>query len=167
MVRALSGRQWLRSYRGRVVSQDAQGNLTVQMVNAPLGTPDLQTKPMWVGCQGDSAMVQLSSECDVHFQEGDPALPTVTSWAHGSFPVTRKVDASSQVNVGPSSASVQLAGGGAFVGRIGDKVQVAFTVADGALIIAPAGTAGGPCTTLGFTLTGTIIIGGSSKVQSG
>jgi hypothetical protein len=111
MVRALSGRQWLRSYRARVVSQDGSGALTLQMVNAPLGTPDMQTKPMWVGCQGDSATVLLSSECEVGFQEGDPSLPRVSSWAPGSLPLTRTVDATVATKIGPSSVSVQLAGG--------------------------------------------------------
>lgn len=72
-----------------------------------------------------------------------------------------------QVIVGNAGATVELSGGGAAVGRVGDQVQVTFTVADGLNLIAPGGS-GGPCTVPGgaFTLTGTITAG-SPKVTSG
>lgn len=72
-----------------------------------------------------------------------------------------------EVDVGSAGATVKLSGGGAAVGRVGDQVQVTFTAADAALVIAPAGTAGGPCSAVGaITLTGTITAG-SSNVTSG
>lgn len=79
---------------------------------------------------------------------------------------TVNLTTSGTVNVGGSGATVNMSGsGGQPVAREGDAVQVTFTTADGALIIAPAGSGGGPCTTAGFTLTGTVTAG-SPKVSS-
>lgn len=147
MVRAVVGRQWLRSYRCRVISQDAGGTLTLQAVNAPLGTPDMRAKPMWVGCQGDSATVRLSSECDVRFQEGDPSRPIVTSWAPGALPLKRVVDASAEVDIGPTASAVALAGGASplvlappYESMLGDVTTFATALATAATALAAAMT---------------------------
>ena len=165
LIRSVSGWQWNRSYRYRVISQGVDGRVTLQAVNKALGMPDLELKTIWPGTQGDSATVQLSSTCDVRFQEG--GLPIVSNWDPGGKPTKRTIDASAEVDVGPSAAAVNLAGGGQAVGRVGDKVSVTFTLADAALILAPPGTGGGPCSMLNpITLTGTITAG-SSKVAAG
>ncbi len=53
------------------------------------------------------------------------------------------------------------------VARNGDSVSVTFTTADAALILAPPGTSGGPCSAAGnITVTGTIT-SGTSRISVG
>ena len=108
MVREFSGRQTLRSYRYRVVMQEGDGRLQLQCVNPTLGAPDLLPLSDWSGMQGDSAEVELSSECDVRFQEGSPTLPIVAGWSPLGKPTTRTVDASAEVKIGPSAPTVNI-----------------------------------------------------------
>lgn len=139
MTRAFAGVATLRSYRYRVISQGVDGRVVLQAVNPSLGAPDIGPISIWSGTQGDTALVALSSECDVHMQEGDRSLAVVASWAPGTLPTTRTVDASSEVDIGPTAPIVKLGGGAKGVARVGDPIDFS-----NAMITSPPG--GGECT---------------------
>ncbi len=142
MVREFSGRQYLRSYRYRVVAQEGDGRLQLQCVNPSIGAPDLLPLSDWSGMQGDSAEVQLSSECDVRFQEGSPALPIVVGWSPLGKPTTRTVDASVEVKIGPSSSTVSVGAEASSV-SIGPAPQPLASGPPVSTLVATAITAGG------------------------
>lgn len=110
-IREMSGVQYLSSKLYRVITQNSDGRLQLQAVHPTRGFPD--TMPITIyGPLGWSARVSLGSICLVEFVYGDPTQPIVRDFAPG-LPIEATVDASAVVHVGPSSPSVQLAGGGA------------------------------------------------------
>jgi hypothetical protein len=169
MVRVLGGLAHIQRYRYRIVTQGSDGRLTLQAVANPDGSasdaPDVSPLSVAPGMSGLSALYKLSSQCTVAFLDGDPAQAFVESFDSSSIPLTLTADASETVNVGPSSASVKLAGGGAPVARQGDTVVVLFPG-----IIPVTGTVAGQPFTGTMTLTSAgigQIMTGSGKVASG
>ena len=111
MVRSFAATDALRSYRYRVVQQHSDGRIMLQAVNAALGAPDIGPIDPWPGMQGDKATVALSSECDVRLQEGDRSRPIISNWSPAAIPLKRTVDATVELDMGPSAAVVKIAGG--------------------------------------------------------
>ena len=167
LVRELSGREYLRTYSYRVVTQGSDGRVQLQAVDPNVGAPDLLPISIWPGMQGDSATVQLGSEVVVAFTAADPTKPHVQSFSPLGTPTKRTVDATLELDIGPSAAAVNIAGGVSAVGRVGDEVTVTLTTLEVAQILAPTGSSGGPCSAAGpITIKGTITAG-SPKVKSG
>jgi hypothetical protein len=132
MTHALGGIAHLKRYRYRIVSQSADGRLTLQAVANPDGSPsnapDVTPLSVAPGMSGLSALYALSSECTVAFVAGDPAQAFVESFDSASLPQEVTIDATGIVHVGPS-ATVKLSEGapdyaGAPVGGVGDSVIV-------------------------------------------
>lgn len=146
-----------RKFRGvweyRIVQQEGE-RLNLQPVRVSTGMPDLQRVYVRPGLPGCKATHKLGARVLVVFVDVDPARPAVLNFedAEGG---------------GFLAIELDLAGGGAAVGRVGDTVHVTIDSSIATQIIAPAGTVGGPCTvTAPVTVSGTII-SGSSKVTSG
>lgn len=109
MVLEMSGTKYLSPKLYRVVLQNSDGRLQLQAVHPTEGFPD--TMPITVyGPAGWSARVALGSVCLVEFLYGDPTQPVVRDFAP-STPIESTLDATAVVHVGPSAASVALAGG--------------------------------------------------------
>ena len=120
LVRELARTQYLRPFSGRIVgpAPDGSGRYLVQAVSrdgtgAASPMPDLSPAEVWAGMQGDSAVLKPSAELLVDFADGNPAKPRIRGFAPGAIPIKRTVDASAEVDVGPSAALVALAGGAA------------------------------------------------------
>ena len=140
--------------------------LTAKCTDSSAGMPDLSNVALLQATGGGTATwLAPGIPFLVAFANQDPSRPVVVSGPPGGIPATTTVDASVSVAVGPSAASVALAGGGAPVARVGDAVLVTITIAQGALFVAPPG--GGPCVVAApIPVTGTIT-SGSLKAVSG
>jgi hypothetical protein len=133
--------------------------------DASQGLPPMAGWPMRGGVCGESSTPTPGSLCEVIFVNGDRGRPEVVRVV--GPPLRASLDATAELDLGASSPLVAVAGGGPAIGRVGDAVSVTFTTADAALILAPPGTVGGPCSAAGaITLTGTITAG-SAKGQCG
>lgn len=146
-----------RPFRGiteyRIVTQSGV-RLNVQPVQVSTGMPSLSNVIVRPGVPGVQAQYLLGSRVLVGFVNADPGRPVVIGFedAGGS---------------GFLPTSLSLLGGAAAIGRVGDAVQVTFTTADAALILAPAGTVGGSCSAAGPITVSGKITSGSPKVTSG
>jgi hypothetical protein len=112
MVEEFSGRKFLAGYLYRIVTQsDTDGRVQLQIVEGTDGVPDALPLSPWPGMSGDSAKFALGSTVRVAFLRGDPSQPIVDSYQPGVLPIKRTVDASFEVDVGPTAPLVALAGG--------------------------------------------------------
>lgn len=137
----------------RVVTQSGE-RLNLQPVRVSTGMPDLQRVYVRPGAPGVKAQHALGSRVLVGFVDESPGRPVVLAFEDaeggGFVPI-----------------SLSLAGGGPAVGRVGDSVRVTIDSTVAGQIIAPSGSAGGPCSvTAPVNVTGTIT-SGSPKVTSG
>lgn len=123
LVRELGGLANLRQYRYRIVSQGADGRLTLQAVpnsdGTPSDAPPLQPVSVFPGMAGLSALYKLSSHVIVALLNGDPGQPVVVGF-DGSLPLGLTLDTTGVLALGPSASSVAIAGGGAGAARGGD-----------------------------------------------
>jgi hypothetical protein len=111
MVHEMGSLRTLRHYRYRIVSQAGDGRLTLQVVNPAAGVPD-QIAISYFGPQGVKEKVKLSGEVLLVFRDGKMADPIVAGFDPGGGPpLEATFDASLATHVGPSSASVDIAGG--------------------------------------------------------
>jgi hypothetical protein len=94
--------------------------------------PDLPTIPNMPGIPGTLLKPKVGSIVGVMFLDGDPAQPRVVSWDQNTA-VLVTVDATTLLKLGPSSAAVQIAGGGPAVHRVGDFGQAGTLTGAGAL----------------------------------
>lgn len=124
--------------RYRVV-QNTAGRLTLQAFKAG-PWPDTLPISLMCGSPGAAGEPALGSTVLVQFIEGDPSLPVVTHFERpeGAYfvPISSKLDASGTVKIGPSATLVELAGGSAKVGRVGDTTHAGTIV----LAHTPAGS---------------------------
>jgi hypothetical protein len=111
MVNELAGTKFLASYQYRIVQQNSDGRLQLQPVDKTLGLPDALPVPCWVGLSGASAKYLLGSYVAVRFFGGDARQPVIDLYQPGVLPLEATVDATAAVHVGPSAASVAIAGG--------------------------------------------------------
>jgi hypothetical protein len=122
----------LKIYKYRVIQQNG-ATLNLQAVNnadgsQPVVPPELQNVVVWPGLEGLSCQYKLGSLVLVAFiaQPDGSSGPFVLANDPSALPLTSTLDASGQVNVGPSAGTVALAGGGPGVARLGDTVLVYF-----------------------------------------
>lgn len=113
MVRELAGVATLRVEPYRLV-QMAGKRLNLQAVDATQGEPDLQNVPVFGGMPGDSAVLANSTNVLVVFVKGQKSGATAIAY-DATVPSQRTIDATQTVNVGPSAAEVDIAGGTSFV----------------------------------------------------
>lgn len=175
-VRAMTARALFLNgtYRYRVTAASV-GFVDLQPVATNLGLPALSNVAMQAGAPGASGTPALGSWAYVTFANGDPTDPIVigfSGFAGAKFvPVISQLDASTEVDVGPSAAAVKLAGGGPAIGRVGDQVQVSFDTTALTALCAEMKCAAPPAPPVpnfvsNITLTGTITAG-SAKASSG
>jgi hypothetical protein len=146
---------YLATYPGRVVAQGGTNSFDFQPDSTKV--PGVSGVPVRFGLPGVSVQLALGSSprATLAFAEGDPAQGFLDLWEQPGLS-SLTVDPSATVNLGPAAAAV---------GRVGDQVQVTFSIADAALILTGAGP-GSPCSAVGpITLTGTITAG-SPKVNA-
>ena len=161
MVREMSGRAYLRTYRYRYISTSGTGpsaRLNLQAVDKNLGLPDILPVPIMPGIPGMYASLAPAQIVLVAFPAGDPSDPVVVSF-DGNVPMTVTLDASGQITFAPNTGNV------APVARLGDAVSVFFPPE-----IPFTGTVGGVPATGTLTIIqaapGTIQAG-SGRVSSG
>jgi hypothetical protein len=111
MVEEFSGKKFLASYQYRIVTQNSDGRVQLQPVDGTLGLPDALPVSPWTGLAGASAKFKLGTYVRVAFFAGDPRQPMVDLYQPGELPLESTVDATAKVHIGPSSATVELAGG--------------------------------------------------------
>jgi hypothetical protein len=114
MVRQLGQIASLKLYAYRVVTVAGAGQWNLQAVNNADGTksvePDLLNVPVWPGLFGLSCTPPLSSNVLVAFLNGNRGAPVIVA-SDGTLPVKAAIDATAEVDVGPSAPVVALAGG--------------------------------------------------------
>jgi len=112
-VREFGETDYLKAYRYRIVLEGEDGRLQLQAVRPKDDgfPPALLPLVVWPGMAGDSAEHQPASEVLVSFIAGDRTQPVVRGFSPQSMPVKRTVDASGEVDIGPSAELVALAGG--------------------------------------------------------
>lgn len=77
-----AGLAYLRHYRYRVVAVGPDKRLTLQLVNADAGAPELLTLvEAWMGVAGSGAIPTPGSEVLVVFADGDPSQPKCVAFA--------------------------------------------------------------------------------------
>lgn len=103
---------------------EARARLQRSTLGAIPGLPDVLLVPQAPGTAGLWASLQPGAQVLVQFVEGLVSRPYITHAepydGAGFVPVELLVDASSMLRLGPSADSVELAGGGAAVHRVGD-----------------------------------------------
>jgi hypothetical protein len=107
LVREASGVIYLKTYRYRVVDEEADGRFTLQAVKRASGIPDAIAIPAWAGMAGLTAKVVPGSEVLVEFIDGDPSQPVVRAF-DGTTPLELELDAA-KVSVGTGAAPVARA----------------------------------------------------------
>jgi hypothetical protein len=108
--------EWTRAayrtlYRYRFIQFSGGSRFALQAVNPAVGVPDLIPLSPWSGLSGLSTTPAPSQEVLVGFENADPGLPRIVSYSLDGMPISSTLDASATVKIGPSAASVQLAGG--------------------------------------------------------
>jgi hypothetical protein len=115
MICELGKTAYLKVYKYRIVFDDPDGRLQLQAVHPSAGMPDTLPLSVWPGMSGDSAQYNKSTEVLVHFVEQsapNQPMPVVVGFGAG-LPVTRTIDATAAVHVGPSAPSIDIGGSGA------------------------------------------------------
>lgn len=105
-----SGRKFLASYQYRILQQNSDGRLQLELVRPADGMPNTLPIEPWMG-PGDSAKFEPGSLVRVAFFAGDPSQPIADSYQFGALPLERTVDAQEVTHIGPSAISVELAAG--------------------------------------------------------
>lgn len=103
-VREKAGVAYLGPRRYRVVQQNSDGRLQLQIVNKATGLPDILPITAWPGVPGVTSKPKLGSIVLVQFADSDPALPVVTSYGDGT-PISVTIDAAT-VKVGAGTSPV-------------------------------------------------------------
>lgn len=154
LVEEFSGRKFLATYLYRVVAQNSDGRLQLQALRPSAGLPDILPIAPWTGHGGASAKLLPGSLVRVAFVGGDPSQPVADAYEPARVPLESTIDASTALHLGPSSAAVQLAGGG-------------HPLAFADLVLVELGKIATAIGTLGGTYTPPTSPPGSSKVTSG
>jgi hypothetical protein len=107
--------EWTRAayrtlYRYRLV-QNQGSRYALQAVSKGLGVPDLIPVVPWSGLAGLSTQLANAQEVLVGFENADPGLPRIVAYSLAGTPLSSTLDATASVKIGPSAASVAIAGG--------------------------------------------------------
>jgi hypothetical protein len=128
-------------------SSSEQTRVELQIVTAATGMPDVLMVPVWPGVAGAHAELAPGAHVLVEFIDGDPEQPFVAAFSTRDDPAWRPayltLDAAATVRVGPSAATVELAG------KASDTIAVPGAEAGrvvryGDVIMFPAGPAATP-----------------------
>jgi hypothetical protein len=141
----------LRIYRYRFV-MSVNGNAKVLALQAITpGAPDMNPIDQWTGLSGAFAELAPSTVICVGFTADDPPQAVLLGYESTPLPLQTTVDAQQIVNIGPTSALVQISGGGSllvkavpynalltglktFAGSLGGATDPAVTGAAAALV---------------------------------
>jgi hypothetical protein len=88
----------LRTYRYRIVQQQVDKRVDLQVVSKASGAPEyLRSIEVWPGVAGVEVTFVPGTEVGVKFLDGDPSLPVVVDFAKGApFPIQIKIGAGAQ-----------------------------------------------------------------------
>src|SRR5579872_4115445 len=151
LIRELAGRDALRSYQYRFVLMQGS-KVALQAVDPTAGVPDIIPLDVW-GAAGDSATYTPGAQVAVTFLNGDKGRPAILAW-DPTLPLTKTVDATVELDLGPSSLLVKLAGGaqplalGAGLTALINILITAFTGMNPTTLAGQATTAAGALTAL-------------------
>ena len=128
------------SYRARIVSQNGDGSLEV--VPDDQRIPPLSRVPIRLGIPGAKVTVAAGARVLLGFAGGDPAQPQAELWEYGSV-----------TELDLTATNIILNGGTAAVGRVGDAVAVATTMATWITKVSSVLNTPGPVTGAAGTVT--------------
>jgi hypothetical protein len=114
LVREYAGVATLKTYEYRYVLSSS-GGLALQATDASAGAPDLNPIAEGTGMAGVLATLAPSTLVYITFVAGRPTQPLLISYDSSKVPLQNSLDATTLVKVGPSAASVLLAGGADFL----------------------------------------------------
>lgn len=127
VTQSLEPTRYHAAYRYRVVRM-ASARVELQLVSRAVGLPDVLPVSLQPGVPGCVADLANGSIVLVMFVEGDPAQPVVTHFSRPDdpsyIPVNLGIDATGELTLGASAASVEIASPLATQGvaRVGDSV---------------------------------------------
>jgi hypothetical protein len=112
------------------------GAIDAEPVDTTVPLPGLSNISLSPSLLGDLALATSGSTCLVEFVNADPTRPVVISIGATNF--TGTVDASQQMNIGPSASTVNLGAAAMPVARISDTVAVYFPMGTSITIVGVA-----------------------------
>lgn len=119
------------------VTEATDTAITARRADSSCPWPDVVQVPIFPGIAGARYRPAVGSIVGLAFANGDPSKPRIV-WADQTVPVTTAVDGSDLVEVGPSAAAVEVAGGGAAIHRVDDLGSGGSITAAAALVYAGA-----------------------------
>ncbi len=155
---------YLGSWEYSVTGVNADGTVNC---TAPAGTslPNLNNVAVRSGPEGGTSTPTVGNTCTVRFMNADPTRPAIVG--NGALVRVATIDATEQVNVGPSAETVVLAGGSAPVARNADAVAVYFGTFPVGLQITGNFRVGSPTTAGSFDGTITFVEPAQGLITSG
>lgn len=111
-IRELGQLAYRTTYRYRYVEPASAGGLVLQAVDATAGAPDVSPLALGTGMPGVTATLAPSTVAYVTFIAGRKTDPVLVSYDSSATPEKLALDATIEVDVGPSAAAVNVAGGG-------------------------------------------------------
>lgn len=108
---------YLRVIRYRLIQYQGPGpgggppRLALQAVTPSAGLPDIVPLFPFSGLAGAVNTLAPSQEVLVVFENADPTLPRIVGYSLDGLPLKTTIDASVEVDIGPSAPVVALAGG--------------------------------------------------------
>lgn len=108
-VREVIGLPYLKTYRYRIITQDADGRLQLQAVDKAPGLPDTLPVPLWPGIPGVSAKYSLDGAI-VRLAFLDPSRPIVVSHDPSFTPLELHFDAQTLIEFGGGAPSFAARG---------------------------------------------------------
>jgi hypothetical protein len=115
--------RYLGTYEYSVVAS-GPNTVDVTPVDPGIGLPAMTKVPLRSGLLGQTVTASPGSLATIRFVNGDPSRPICTGLL--GTPISWAVDASGQVNVGPSAVKIAFAGGSLGIARVGDSVTIFF-----------------------------------------
>lgn len=112
---------YLRILRYRLILYQGPGpgggppRLALQAVTPSAGLPDIIPLFPYSGLAGAVNELGPSQEVLVCFENADPTLPRIVGYSLEGLPLKTTLDASVELDLGPTTPSVKLAGGGHFL----------------------------------------------------
>lgn len=116
---------FLGTYGGTVQRCDSDGGtIDVQPTDTSVGLPGITSVPQRFCAL--TAQPQQGQLVLLQFMNGDPTLPMIVGTV--PVPANATLDAATHLQLGPSSSTVDVAGGGAPIARKGDLVNAGYLV---------------------------------------
>ena len=105
-------------------ANSSTGAIDAQPVDTTIPLPGLSNVPLRPSLLGELAMATMGTTCLVEFVNADPTQPNVVSIGATNF--TGTIDASTEVDVGPSASTVNLGAAQQPIARSTDTCAIYF-----------------------------------------